>query len=291
MKHFVFDPFGNGSLTVTFNCDNCGTAIVSDEIVIPTPDYTADSAVKSQTQEEGFAVCDHCHKQFDIDVFSTYAGGDGSISDLSEDYVIKVDEYPEPFYEEQYEAISSNTYFLQTFRNAIENLKELNSIQIEKTTVDRILRQQIFVGVIAAMETYLSDAFINTTLKSEEYTKNFVSTFHDFKGRTIPLNELYDYHEKIKTICKQAMIDVIYHNLPKIKGMYKDTLGIVIGDIAIAQKAVNIRHHLVHRNGKDKKGDEVIITKISVEKLIVDISSFIESIDEKIEALNEGLPW
>lgn len=291
MKYFTFDPFGNGSLDVTFSCNKCGIEVVSDEIVIPSPNYAADSAAKSQVQEEGFAICNNCQKQFDIDLFSTFAGGDGSISDLSEDYVIKVNEYPEPFYEEQYEAISSNTYFLQTFKNAIEDLKELNNIQIKKSTADKTLRRQIFVGVIASMETYLSDAFINTTINSEEHTKKFVSTFKEFKERPIPLNELYVYHEKIETICKQAMIDVIYHNLPKIKGMYKDTLGIDIGDIGTLYKAVAMRHHLVHRNGKDKNGDEVIVDKLIVDKLIIDISIFIETLDEKIQALNEGLPW
>lgn len=140
------------------------------------------------------------------------------------------------------------------------------------------------------METYLSDAFINTSINSEEHTKKFVSTFKEFKERPIPLNELYIYHEKIETICKQAMIDVIYHNLPKIKGMYKDTLGIDIGDIGTPYKAVVMRHHLVLRNGKDKNGDEVIVDKLIVDKLIIDISIFIETLDEKIQALNEGLP-
>lgn len=291
MKYFSFDPFGNDSLTLTFNCDNCGNEVISDEIVIPTPNYAADSAAKSQTQAEGFANCNHCHKQFDIDIFSTFAGGDGSISDLSENHAVEVNEYAEPYYEEQYEAISSNTYFLRTFQNEIENLKELNDIRIEKPTLDRTLRRQIFVGVIASMETYLSDAFINTTLNSKKLTKKFVSTFHEFKDRPISLNELYDYHEKIETICKQAMLDVIYHNLPKVKGMYKDTLGIDIGNIGTPYKAVLIRHDLVHRNGKTKEGNEVIIDKISIDNLINDIKTFIEQIDEKIEDLNDGLPF
>lgn len=291
MKYFSFNLFGNDSLDIRFNCDNCGNKVISDEIVIPTPNYAADSAAKSQKQEEGFAICNNCHKEFDIDIFSTFAGGDGSISSLKENHEIEVIEYAEPYYEEQYDAISSNTYFLRTFQNEIENLKELNEIQIDKNTVDRTLRRQIFVGVIASMETYLSDAFINTTLNSKEITKKFVSTFHEFKNRSISLNEIYVYHDKIDTICKQAMLDIIYHNLPKIKGMYEDTLGIDIGNIGTPYKAVLIRHDLVHRNGKTKKGDEVVIDKITINNLINDIKTFIEQIDKQIDAVSDSLPF
>lgn len=87
------------------------------------------------------------------------------------------------------------------------------------------------------------------------------------------------------------MLDVIYHNLPKVKSMYKDTLGIDIGNNGTPYKSVLIRHDLVHRNGKTKEGNEVIIDKISIDNLINDIKTIIEQIDEKIEDLNDGLPF
>jgi len=200
-------------------------------------------------------------------------------------YIVLIDSYIFED-EEQYEAISSNTQFLFTFKTEIENLKELHQINIDNPSIDLTLRRQIFIGIITSMETYLSDAFINTTLNSEEFTKNFVKTFHEFGNVQISLNELYDYNEKIEKICKQEMLDVIYHNLPKIKGMYKDTLGVDIGNIGIPYKAVIKRHDLVHRNGKTKKGQEVIIEKEMIDKLFVDIDIFIENIEKQIETFN-----
>lgn len=286
MKYFSFNPFGNESLTIEFDCDVCGHQVTSEDIGIPYPDYSADTAHDSQTDEEGYAVCDGCGKEFNISIYSTYAGGDGSIDELPDNHHINITENPEPYYEDQYEAIASNTLFFETFKSEIENLKELNKITISNVSTDKTLRRQIFTGVIASMETYLSDAFINTTLNSKEFTKKFVGTFHDFKERPIPLNELFDYHEKIETICKQAMLDVIYHNLPKVKGMYKDTLGVDLGDIGTAYKAVLTRHDLVHRNGKTKEGVEVVIDSIIIDQLITDIEAFIGNIDKQIEEKN-----
>lgn len=286
MKYFSFNPFGNESLTIYFNCDLCGHQVSSEDIGIPYPDYSADTAHDSQTDEEGNAVCEGCGKEFNISIYSTYAGGDGTIDELPDNHHIDITENPEPYYEDQYEAIASNTLFFETFKSEIDNLKELNKITIANASTDKTLRRQIFIGVIASMETYLSDAFINTTLNSKDFTKKFVGTFHDFKERPISLNELFEYHEKIKTICKQAMLDVIYHNLPKVKGMYKDTLGVDLGDIGTAYKAVLTRHDLVHRNGKTKDGVEVLIDSVIIDQLISDIETFIGNIDKQIEEKN-----
>lgn len=283
MKYFSFNPFGNKSLVLEFDCDQCGHRVTSEEIDIPYPDYSADTASDSQTEEEGYAICSNCDKQFDISIFSTYAGGDGSIDNLPDNFQVDVIEVPEPYYEDQYEAISSNTLFFETFKSEIENLKELNKITIPNASTDKTLRRQIFTGVIASMETYLSDAFINTTLNSKEFIKKFVGTFHDFKERPIPLNELFDYHDKIETICKQAMLDVIYHNLPKVKGMYKSTLNVDLGDIGTAYKAVLTRHDLVHRNGKTKDGNTVEIDSTIIDQLITNIEEFISNIDNQID--------
>ena len=115
MKYFTFNPFGNQSLTIEFNCDVCGKPVTSDDIRIPYPDYSADTASDSQTEEEGYAVCDNCGKEFEISIYSTYVSGDGTIDVLPDNYEIDVIEHPEPYLEEQYEAISSNTLFFQTF--------------------------------------------------------------------------------------------------------------------------------------------------------------------------------
>ena len=82
------------------------------------------------------------------------------------------------------------------------------------------------------------------------------------------------------------MLDVIYHNLPKVKGMYKDTLGVDLGDIGIAYKAVLTRHDLVHRNGKTKDGVEVVIDSVIIDQLFSDIETFIGNIDKQIEEKN-----
>jgi hypothetical protein len=109
-----------------------------------------------------------------------------------------------------------------------------------------------------------------------------VKTFHDFKEHSLTLNDLFDYYDKIEKICRKALLEILYHNLSKLKGMYKDTLDIEIGEIGEPYKAINIRHNLVHRNGKSKDGIEVEINQEIVASLLNMIEEFITKIDNQV---------
>ncbi len=102
------------------------------------------------------------------------------------------------YYEEEYEAITANKKFLIKFQEEIENLKRLNEVELEDKSLDAILRRQLFVGVIGTFETFLSDAFINLTIDNDEYFRNFVESYPEFRKRKFELRHLYVERDRIK---------------------------------------------------------------------------------------------
>ncbi|MEA5499471.1 hypothetical protein VB834_11250 [Limnoraphis robusta Tam1] len=183
----------------------------------------------------------------------------------------------------QLEAILSNTEFYRTFLGEIVNLRTLNNLNISDNQVKITLKKQIYVGAITCLETYLSDAFINTVLSSKEYIKSFFSSFKDFESQKFAMNELLDFAEQAEDIAKKNMLEVLYHNLPKVSNMYKATLGVVFPSIAELQKDILVRHDIVHRNGKTKEGKEIILNDQSVAEVISRVETFINEIDEKLK--------
>lgn len=183
----------------------------------------------------------------------------------------------------QLEAILSNTDFYLTFLNEIANLRELNKLSVPDQKAKKTLSRNLYVGVIACLETYLADAFINTVLSNENYLKSFFISFKDFKEQKLGMNELLDYASKAKEIAKKEMLEVIYHNLPKVSKMYEGTLNLEFPKFSEIQKAVSIRHDLVHRNGKKKDGVEINIDSRTVDDIIAKIESFISEIDQKLK--------
>jgi hypothetical protein len=183
----------------------------------------------------------------------------------------------------QLEAILSNTDFYVTFQDEIASLRVLNQLRVPDDKANKTLRRHLYVGVITCLETYLSDAFINTVLSKKDYLRSFFTSFKEFKEQKVGMNELPDFASKQEEIAKNEMLKVIYHNLPKVSKMYEGTLNIVFPKFSEIQKCVSIRHDLVHRNGKTKEGKEISINSIMVNEFISQVESFISEIDQKLK--------
>lgn len=182
------------------------------------------------------------------------------------------------YYEEQYEAIIANKKFLVKFQEEIENLEHLNEIDLVDKNLETILKRQIFSSVIGTMETFLSDTFINLTMDNVNYLKNFVETYPEFKQRKFELRHLFVEEGRIKETVKKVLLDIIYHDLPKISNMYASTFKIEFPKIGLLMKSILTRHDLVHRNGKTKDGKDIIVDKSKIIELIEKVKEFVAEI-------------
>ena len=187
------------------------------------------------------------------------------------------------YYDDQYEATLDNKNSLTSFREEIENLKRLNDIELADKNLEGILKRQIFIGAFGTLETFLSDTFINLTTNNDTYFRNFIETYPEFRQRKFELREIFLEHDKLKDTGKKVMLDIIYHDLPKVKEMYRATFKINFPELKIIIKSVQTRHDLVHRNGKTKDGDPVTIDKASAFGLIDKINIFVETIASELK--------
>lgn len=186
-------------------------------------------------------------------------------------------------YYEQFQAIISNDDYYENFKTEIENIRELNDLVIENDDLYKIQIRLLYVAIIGVLETFLSDTFINQIKENKIYYSNFLKTFPDFKKEKISLSEILNTYENLDKKVYKAALDVIYHNLPIVREMYKSTFIIDFPDIRELSKAVNKRHDLVHRNGKNKEGEIVIVTKDEVEALLNEVLDFGKQIALKLK--------
>ena len=183
------------------------------------------------------------------------------------------------------DAILSNTEFFKTFSAEILNLKALNGFTTATDATTHTLKKQILVSAITCLETYLSDAFINTVLSNKEYLKLFFKTYKDFKDESFKMNTLFDTFDKAESIATKKMLEVMYHNLPKVQKMYKNTLNISFPKFDKLAKYVSQRHDLVHRNGREQKinGKFLSLDTEYIYSVITDIEDFVNSIDKDLK--------
>jgi hypothetical protein len=187
------------------------------------------------------------------------------------------------------EDLARITEFYQNFSGAILDIERLLKTKVEDS-VSPTFHRLLFVNVITAMETYLSDAFINTVVNSPHLMRRFIETTPEFQAEKIPLADVYKAMEQVEQRAKSYLADVVWHHLHRVKPMYRDTLDIEFpSEMGPLFRAVLLRHDIVHRNGKTKDGKEIIVTSAEVSDLIRQVEAFIQELDKQIASAKERL--
>lgn len=273
MADFEYNPLAE-YITLKWRCPKCGTENESDAFSVPTPNYVAEThhdSIESEWYEDCCSNCDHC---INIELYNGFYGGSLEV-DLNNEDVLDIDvEYPE-----EDDAWYDKELFDTTHADVIKVMEKIDSIDEDMKSY---LYKLLYANLITSMEAYLSDTLIKYVTENEEYLRKFTETYKPFKNQTFTTDDIFNRMDHLKDIVKGELRELMYHNLPKIKPIFMDSMGIDIGVIKDLYKAVLIRHDIVHRNGKDKEGNEHVITKENVEQLCAQVNDFIYNIERQL---------
>ena len=272
MATFNFNPT-SPAISVHFRCSKCSNIEASDYLNIPTPDWTAETHHDSVSSDEYEHICSKCGTSYLIELHNGIYGGYGEIRNIEEDNIVNIDEYME--YDPEWE-------YLFVEEHVKDIVKVLDSLDPLDENTKKILYQNLYANLIAIMEAYLCESIKAEVMKSDENKRSFIEHYKPFKDEKISLSEIMTKFEQIDTLIINALNGLIYHNLGKIKPIYRDVLNVDLGDISSIMKVVKIRHDIVHRNGKTIDGNEHIIDKNDVQELATLIGEFISNIENQI---------
>lgn len=283
MTTFEYNPFAE-VVTITYCCPTCGHENI-ESFVVPTPDWAAETHHDSVSTDVVDIYCNNCGREYKIELATGIYGGEGRILEV-EDISKVVEELP---HEDDY----YDSLLYQETSN--ETSKIIEKIDVLDEESKRIIYRLLYANVIAKMELYLKDTLIKEVMRTDESKRRFVENYSEFKDSKFVLADIYHKLDSIDSLIKKTICDLLYHQLHKIKAIYRDTIGVDIGDIGELSKAVLIRHDIVHRNGKDKEGNKRIIQKQEVLDLSDRVSTFIDSIEHKTNpyylAANDSFPF
>lgn len=175
--------------------------------------------------------------------------------------------------------IATISQYCQNFSGAISDIEAMLSLTIPSPQQTVFLRL-IYANVITALETYLGDAFVNNVMAKPELLRTLVETTPEFKNSKISLSEIFKEHDDIQSKVEKHLAKILWHRLHDVSSMYKYTLNVNFprdtGDI---YNAIKIRHDIVHRNGKNKDGNEIILMPDDVRALIQKTETLVNHID------------
>lgn len=200
MFNCEFNIFSTKSITLKFLCSKCNEEIEETIENIPSPNLMSDKDTYSSTLETDCVdiECPNCHKNYTIQLGASMYGGELFSDDLDENTVAEVEDLEEEYYEDYSEIVESNSCFFETFSNQMETNKKLFDNTILDHDLQITLDKLLYANIITCLETYLSDALINSILNNEIYLKKFVENFQDYQKLPFHLNEIYKIMDNLK---------------------------------------------------------------------------------------------
>jgi len=178
----------------------------------------------------------------------------------------------------------SNSEIYPTFKDSLKKISALNLLDLEGH--EDYMKYMLYANTITALETYLCDRFVSLVKSEDKHLRSFVQTFKDFQNETFNVSEIFKKYDEIETKSNDAMKDVLYHNLPKVSGIYRDTFGIQFPVFKEVMKSIRIRHDLVHRSGKTKDGDFHIVNQNSINEVVNNCIEFVDLLEEELNQLD-----
>lgn len=184
-----------------------------------------------------------------------------------------------------FHSAESNTNYIETFRNDIRALRALLKQQpSEPARLRQAFLRMIYSSAITALETYLSDAFFQKVIRDEVLIERLMLTTPEFSDRKYSLSEVVEWKKQTKEKVSDYLFNIVWHNLAKVRCMYRDVLGVKFPDDSSAvHVAVVVRHDIVHRSGKSKSGKVHNFRETDIERLFAAIEVFVNEIDAQLK--------
>lgn len=148
----------------------------------------------------------------------------------------------------------------------------------------RLLAKLLYANAITALETYLSDTFIKTVKSSRPLIRRVVEKDPVFSKRKTNVSDLFRRYDGITVEVANHIEHLIYHRLKTVRKLYRSVLCVNFPkDLSGTYKAIKIRHDIVHRNGRNKQGEQHELDLSTVTDLLKVIRDLVYCIDLQVK--------
>ena len=168
----------------------------------------------------------------------------------------------------------------QYSRESIEETVILSATQPENLSLQRMC----YASIITAMEAYLGDILKREIFDRQTVKERFVASYKPFREQSFPLTNLYKALSAIDAEIKKALDTLSLHNIGPARSLFRSTLLTEFSEesLRVIGAAVKLRHDIIHRNGRDTKGDMLSVERRDVVELSKEVLCFTHNVDAQI---------
>jgi len=157
----------------------------------------------------------------------------------------------------------ANPYLI--FREHINDIQRLRAVHNRDIELHKKYISLLFVNVLTSFETYIADELIHTVKENKEVEKNFLEKIKKKSG-----SSKKDIIEQIYTLT--------FSNPYILRNYFLEILNISISDLSQLKEIYNVRNDIMHRNGKNIKGEIVINNEMDLDRCLSQVKSLVQEI-------------
>ncbi|MBP2171673.1 hypothetical protein J2125_004969 [Erwinia toletana] len=138
---------------------------------------------------------------------------------------------------------------------------------------------------VTLMETCLQDMLLSVAVASDDYRRNALKNLTGLKDEKIPISDLLDM-DNIAWLDKKILEDIskrLFHKITNVVKIYEAVLNkTMAAEVRLTVPELNVimelRHDIVHRNGKTQDGKSRDISAEDARLVVERIRGFVEKI-------------
>lgn len=191
-----------------------------------------------------------------------------------------MDEEDEDKFEDLEELLAGETWPHKNCRASLQDIRLLSCSQPDNHSLQRMC----YASIITIMEAYLGDILRREIFSRPAVKERFVSSYPAFNANKIKLSDIFTHLGKIDAAISTELDTLSLHKIDTAKNIFSSTLLTEFPETSLPflGAAVNRRHDIVHRNGKDTNGELLPIGHSDVTELSRQVKLFTREIDAQI---------
>ncbi|MGX1495567.1 hypothetical protein ACSSV1_000588 [Labrenzia sp. MBR-25] len=244
---------------VSFECERC-CADVRDVILMPSHSLVERDENRLSTQGEADILCSGCSKKYRLEVRNS-----------SGRVFARVNGHPTlpvacsgPFHPEELDEFGCLLWEIPDTPSdyLVDALKDVEEVIKTKDAIfyARPLSRMAFIQQFAALEAYLADTLTKQVLENSETLSRALTGVKELKDIKLTLADIVAEPDIVKVTVAKVLREMLYHKFMKVDAIWNITLNFsLFPSEELKKRMLNyelIRHDCVHRNGKDKDGNE-----------------------------------
>lgn len=285
-------PMSQLTTTANFVCPVCKKEACAT-VEVPEVDWCVEPLSDSLSEDDGVMECDQCGEFFAINIQNSPAG---CFIELVEHPNVEVDAEEAPFASDDsqenewlndfipqspYDVYNSNYHHLG---EVLSECSGGESGVIKRSAA--VIQRMIFAETISSMEAFLGDTLITAVLNNPKAMQRLTMRDKDLSEEKVSLNAILANPNVVSDKVRIHLKGLLYHNLQKVAAIFRIALEVNIfpdEDLKVRLlKLVQLRHDVVHRNGRDKNGEEHSFPAEWVTEAMEDVRTFVQNVQSSV---------